>query len=396
VLRIVAPPASAGAPDTDADRNPFVAYRGRMAWYAFAVAHGMEDADTVALVRETDAAVAAVAGNGFVTTPLWRADALSDALGFSAAGGVWVKDETGAVAGSHKGRHLLAILLHLLAAERLGVRPRRPRPPLAIASCGNAALAAATLAAAVDWPVSVFVPPNADPWVLARLRRLGATVVACPRSTGEAGGDPCVAEARAAVDHGAVPFTVQGPDNALCLDGGRTLGWELADAAPTGGVRRVFVQAGGGALATCVGDALVGSLAVPPRVHVVQTESCAPLARAWEGVKAIGLADACRRWAECMWPWEGVPTSAATGILDDETYDWIGAAEAMAATGGAPVVAPESEVRAAHALAVETTGVPVDATGSAGLAGLLTARRRVDAAERVMVLFTGRTWPSAG
>jgi threonine synthase len=60
------------------------------------------------------------------------------------------------VGGSQKARHLFTILLHLLAAERLGQLPERP--PLAIASCGNAALAAATLAAAADWPIDVYVP----------------------------------------------------------------------------------------------------------------------------------------------------------------------------------------------------------------------------------------------
>ena len=96
--------------------------------------------------------VAGVAGTGFTTTPFLRADALSEALGFTADGGVWVKDETHHVAGSHKARHLFGILLHLVAAERCGVTPWSPatRPPLAIASCGNAAIAASTLAAAVQ------------------------------------------------------------------------------------------------------------------------------------------------------------------------------------------------------------------------------------------------------
>jgi hypothetical protein len=34
---------------------------------------------------------------------------------------------------------------------------------LAIASCGNAALAAAVVARAGGWPLTVFVPPDADP-----------------------------------------------------------------------------------------------------------------------------------------------------------------------------------------------------------------------------------------
>ena len=74
----------------------------------------------------------------------------------TATAGVWVKDETGGVGGSQKARHLLTILLHLRALELLGELPERP--PLAIASCGNAALAAATLARAADWPIDVYVP----------------------------------------------------------------------------------------------------------------------------------------------------------------------------------------------------------------------------------------------
>ncbi len=52
---------------------------------------------------------------------------LSDALGFDGDGGVWVKDETGNVSGSHKGRHLMGVLIHLAVMERCGLT--RPRPP---------------------------------------------------------------------------------------------------------------------------------------------------------------------------------------------------------------------------------------------------------------------------
>ena len=45
-----------------------------------------------------------------------------------------------------------------------------------------------------------------------------------------------------------------------------------------------------------------------------------------------------------MWPWEEVGTSAADGILDDETYDWLPIVAAMHSSGGSPVVAPEATV----------------------------------------------------
>ena len=254
------------------DANPFLSFRRALAWDAFAAAAGMTELARVALIEETDAAVAAVAGTGFRWTPFARSDGLSDALGFTATGGVWIKDETANVAGSHKARHLFTILLHLLTAERMGLAPwpaaaaEGGRPPLAIASCGNAALAAATLAAAAAWPIKVFVPPSANESVVARLTGLAAEIVVCPRRAGDPPGDPCVHRFRDAVAAGAVPFSVQGTENAWCLDGGRTIGWEVlyqaeSEAAGEWGesatgrsghpLDRVIVQVGGGAFAAC-------------------------------------------------------------------------------------------------------------------------------------------------
>lgn len=393
VLRIVTD--GGRLPPVDVDPNPFVAYRARMAWFRFATAGGMTDADTVTLVREVDAAVAAVDGTGFRVTPAARADALSDAFGFTSAGGVWVKDETGNVAGSHKARHLMGALLHLEAADRLGLGYLAASSRLAIASCGNAALAAATLAAAVGRPLDVFVPPSADPWILGRLEELGAHLVACPRTAGDPPGDPCIHRFREAVDAGAVPFSVQGPDDALCLDGGRTIGWELAAQLAGTVPDRVFVQVGGGALATVVGDALrEEGLAPPARIHAVQVAGCAPLARAWTCAQEVGLDRAGHQWTACMRPWTEPPASAATGILDDETYDWLGVVDALAGSGGEPVIASEDDVLAANDLAGRVTTIPVDHTGSAGLAGLRAMRRSIGDSECVIVLFTGRFRPS--
>ena len=92
-----------------------------------------------------------------------------------------------------------------------------------------------------------------------------------------------------------------------------------------------------------------------------------------------------------MWPWEREPESIASGILDDETYDWLAVVRGMLHTGGYPVVVPEERLRQAHELAHEATGIPVCATGSAGLAGLLelAGAGELGADERVAVLFTG-------
>src|SRR5262245_48291967 len=198
---LVPVPSGAAAGEEVDDPNPFVRFAGRLAGLRILPHEQRHE-----LVGTLDAAVAEIEGHGFITTPLARADELSAALGFTARGGVWVKDETNNVAGSHKARHLGSIMLHLLACETRGVAPPGPRPALAIASCGNAALAAATLAAAVRWPLRVFVPPDGDPWVLGRLGELGATVVTCARRPDGPPGDPCLHRFREEVARGAIPF----------------------------------------------------------------------------------------------------------------------------------------------------------------------------------------------
>src|SRR5690606_6115167 len=151
--------------------------------------------------------------DGFHITSFDQSSALTAELGVE----LWVKDETGNVAGSHKGRHLLSILLHLLAAELTGRLPARA--PLAIASCGNAAVAAAELAARVDWPLDVYVPDWVDEASVQRLTAVGANVQRCERREDDPPGDPAMLRFREATHDGAIPFTVQGQiGRASCRD----------------------------------------------------------------------------------------------------------------------------------------------------------------------------------
>jgi threonine synthase len=390
-------------PAGSAEPNPFLRYRQLLHPYHVALAHGFTDAEFCDLVRSLDARIAAVDGHGFTATPFRRSEELSDELGFSAEGGVWVKDETGNVSGSHKARHLFGALLQLEVAERLGWADPLQRPPLAIASCGNAALAAAVLAAAAGRELHVFVPVDADPAVVARLEQLGATVVVCPREVGVAG-DPTYERLLRALDEGALPFTCQGNLNGLAVEGGTTLGYELVtDLAAEGAtLDRLVVQVGGGALASACFEALrdacaLGRLNRLPRIDTVQTAGAAPLRRAFELVRARDGAGALRyaaaHRAEFMWPWETEPHSVAHGILDDETYDWLAVCEGMLASGGSPLVVSERVLLEANALGHAATRIDADPTGTSGLAGLLALRAagRVAREERVAVLFTGAT-----
>ena len=380
---------------SNGDANPFVAFQRYLAWDAFAASLGLEFELRTKIIRDLDDAVAKVAGTGFRMTPFLRNEELSKSLRFTEQGGVWIKDETHNVAGSQKARHLFAQLLHLIAVEHVGRAPWRSqseRPQLAIASCGNAAIAASTLARAVNWPIQVFVPEHADAATIKILNSLNANTVRCARVSTDPPGDPCVYRFREAILSGAIPFGVQGPENAWCLDGGRTIGWEMAVVAenlPGSLMSRMFVQAGGGAFVACAAAGFFAG-ATKPKVHAVQTQGCAPLARAFKIAQSSGGArNAGDRWTQCMWPWESTPVSLADGILDDETYDWIGACNAMADSDGYPVVATEAQVHESYALAHRVTNIDVSPTGAAGLAGLLAIRQEIADDERVIVIFSG-------
>jgi threonine synthase len=414
-------PALGGLPEAG---GTFERYGPRLSHWALGLSHGLCDREIREIARRLDQGVAEVDGRGFSVTPFEQAPTLAEALGIE-AGRLWVKDETGNVSGSHKGRHLMGIMLYLLVAERVGLPGGRP--PLAIASCGNAALAAAVVARAASWPLQVFVPPTANPGVRSRLVHLGADVITCPREHGIAG-DPCYLAFRRAVAAGAVPFCCQGPDNGMTIEGGETLAWEMVSRLGGLPLDAVFVQVGGGALATAVIRGFEEArrehaIDRVPAVFAVQTVGDYPLVRAYDRLVARMLADwpaaaeptsespaalaemlaretllvdeamafARSHRSQFMWPWEQEPHSVAHGILDDETYDWAAIVEGMLRSGGRPIVVGEARLHEANDLARSLTGIDADHTGTAGLAGLLEA---VPGEEwlrhaRVAVIFSG-------
>lgn len=427
--------------DAFADRepDPFIRYRRLTHTWQTAMAVGMTDGEYVDLVRDLERRIATVDGSGFNVTPFELQPDLAKAIGFG--GDILVKNETGNVSGSHKGRHLMGLMLWLMIMERADAGLAHAR--LAIASCGNAALAAATVARAAGRELDVFVPADASDVVVAQLEQLGAHVTRCPRRPHEAG-DPSYLRFREAVAAGALPFTCQGNENGLVIEGCQTIGWEIASQlmASRRTIDRIVVQVGGGALASAVIAALEDLSALQilpqmPRIHCVQTASAFPLRRAYDQVIARITGDASpseaalaalgfpgrasepaedyvcmdeiasritpaeveeqMRYAiahrnDFMWPWETVPSSVAHGILDDETYDWAAVVRGMLLSGGYPLVVSEEQLIRANRLAVESTGIPVDPTGSSGLAGVLELVEHdcVDPGETLAVLFTGR------
>jgi threonine dehydratase len=401
------------------EANPFLRYRRLTHAYWLAMEAGVSDDGFVALVSELDAAVRRVAGTGFVETPFGERPELALALGMPQGVSLWVKDETGNVSGSHKARHLMGLAILGEVASRLGAKSEAR---LAIASCGNAALAAATVARAWNKPLDVMIPEDANPLVVRALEQLGAHIEICPRSAGVPG-DPCYLSFRERVKAGSVPFSCQGPDNGLTIEGGETLGWEMISVLHREGRRvgRLFLQVGGGALASACIAAYRDARVPLPKIHAVQTAGAFPLARAWQRVAswfaervgmdpsadpsslaremalhptdtAICVEHAAKHRREVMWPWETPPVSVAHGILDDETYDWLEVVRGMVETGGFPLTVSEDDLTQANELARASTGIDVDETGSSGLAGLFALSRvtELDEKETIGVIFSGK------
>jgi len=363
---------------TGSESHPFIRYRMLLhSWHRF-MARGGSDAGFQEMVEELDHKIAAIEGHGFAETPC---EAHNELIPGAVA---MVKDETRNPGGTHKSRHLFGVLLHLEVDERTGLRDPNERTSqrLAIASCGNAAVAAAVLARATERPLDVFVPSDVHETVAARLGELGAAVHRCPQ-TDEGHGDPCVIAFRKALWAGAIPFCCQGPECGLTLDGGRTLAFEFADALHAQGreMDRLFIQVGGGALAASVFQGFVeaaarGRISQLPQLHAVQTENVAPLLHAWRHIRVAedpedALSSGARNRAWLLTPWETPGQSVASAILDKEVHDGRAVLTDMVMTEGWPVVVDEETLQAAATRGPEITGIAADATGTAGLAGAM-------------------------
>jgi threonine dehydratase len=390
------PPESSWEVKNDlSDSNPFVEYRKLLWSYHLATTKGLSDQDFLTVVKNLDEAVSEIETIGFQETPLVLLSELSEAIGQN--GGVWAKNETVNVSGSHKARHLFGL------AIRLELEEVSKNTPLTIASCGNAALAASVIAKAAKRTLTVNVPTWAETSLLDELSDNGAQVQICERRSDESG-DPCMLRFRELLEEGALPFGCQGTENIWTIDGGKTLGFEMSTQLNRYGLEpdRLLVQVGGGALASSTMQALtdakdLGILKNRPALNTVQATGCSPLSIAYNRIAdsdnpSEALSEAISIPLKYMEPWEN-PSSAATGILDDITYDWLPLVWDMifGDNVGGPLSASEEKILLAKKLVADHTDISASATGTAGLAGLLAAKEDgcINSDDSVIILLTG-------
>jgi len=367
----------------DGHTNPFIRYRDFLYPYRLAMEKGLSDENYCAMVEKMDTALIEVDGVGFHETPLTWSRRLD----------CFIKSEAHSVGQSHKARHLFEVMLYLkvLAATSPEISDDITSRRLAVASCGNAGLAAATIAAAAKWPIDVYVPPNASPAVIAQLKKLKADVQLCHRKEGQ-DGDPCMEALNAAVTAGSIPFSVQGNANGLVVEGSCTILFEIIAALKRDhGIDQlgaIYTQVGGGAFGSGIVHALRKAVSrgiIPhmPVFNTVQTEGGHPLHRAHQKMvdnletldpakenRAKAISEAVSSRSKYMYAWED-PHSIAHGLLDDETYDWANLCDGMLQTGGDSIVVGDERVCEATEIGHIELGVNCCHTGATGLAGLL-------------------------
>jgi len=243
-------------------------------------------------------------------------------------------------------------------------------------SSGNAAAALAAYAARAGLAATLYVPDYASPKKTAQIRAYGAELVRVPgpRSAAEEAVKEAVSRGKHVyASHNESPYFIQGL-KTLAYEIYEDLGYEVPD--------HVIVPLGGGGLFLGLylgfGELVkLGWAEAMPRIHAVQAEACAPVARAFE----LGEPEPA--------PVEPVPT-VAEGISIAAPAR---GREIMAAlkAGGAAVAVEEREILGARGELATQEGVYVEPTSAVVLPGLRRLIRRGDISPSatVVLVLTG-------
>jgi threonine dehydratase len=228
------------------------------------------------------------------------------------------------------------------------------------ASGGNHAAAVAWAARRAGLRADVFVPENATPAKLARIRSYGARIHAVEGYVKDA-----LEACRAYADEHGLPL-LHPYDTFETVSGAGTTGLEVEDQVPHTDL--VLVSCGGGGLYSGLAIALEGQSAVQP----VEPEACPDLARA---IEAGGP----------------VPVDVGGVAADSLGAPYIGdiAYNVADKAGVDPILVDENGILAARQWLWQAVRVLAEPGACAALAALLTGRVSVGADQTVCVIVSG-------
>ena len=268
---------------------------------------------------------------------------------------VWLACEFMQHGGSFKARGALNLALHHLENDTM------PREGIAIASGGNAAIAAAWAGRAAGIKVTVFVPETAPTVKVAKLRALGADV----RLEGTAYAHALEASIKHAEATGALLSHAY--DNPLIAAGAGTCAAEIREQAPD--IDTVMVAVGGGGLFAGTAAAMFPH---GVRVVAVEPENCRALNAALE---AGGPTDV---------DVHSVAADSLGARRVSETAHRL-ATDPLATS----VLVTDEQIIAARAALWEDRRVLVEHGAAAALAALVSGRYSPREGERIAVVLCG-------
>ncbi|MEX0936838.1 MAG: threonine synthase [Pirellulales bacterium] len=300
-------------------------------------------------------------------SPLLRCERLGKALGLD---NLWIKDESQLPTGSFKARGLC---MAITMARRLGVRR------VAIPTAGNAGGATAAYAARAGLEAYVFMPQDTPAVNQYEAALAGARVFLVDGLIND-----CGRIVRAGIEKVGW-FDLSTLKEPYRLEGKKTMGLELAEQCQWQLPDVVLYPTGGGTGLIGMWKAFeelawLGWLESErrPRMVAVQSDTCAPIVRAFEAGESFAEPFPNARTVA-----SGIRVPAAVGdfmILD-----------AVRQSGGRAVAVEESRLVSWMQLAVRSEGIAVcpEAAACVGAAEQLTQEGWIKPHERVVIFNTG-------
>lgn len=322
-----------------------------------------------ALLPLKDATPRVTLGEG--GTPLLRAEHLSEKIGLT---NLYLKDETLNPTGSFKDRSMSVGISKALESEEGTV---------VTASSGNAATAVAAYAARSNMICYAFVPEQIPDEKIAQLLIYGGRVIRCT-STGH--DDPCYTLMKLGINHfNWYPLPSSRIANPYPVEGLKTIAYEICEGLDFTIPEWVIIPMGAGTLLSgnmkgwsefCT----LGIVDAIPGLIGIQATGCAPLVKAFQE----------NTDPDQISPWQN-PHTIAGGLIDPYPWDAHFALSALRNTGGTAYAVADKRIRETQILLGKTEGIFAEASGAAGLAGLIDLYEDglIDRSDSVVVEITG-------
>lgn len=299
-------------------------------------------------------------------TPLYAAPRLAKTAQVSE---VYIKDDGRLPTASFKDR-----------ASALGVALAKARgfKNIATASTGNAAAALAGMAAAMDFPATIFVPATAPPAKIAQLLAYGAKVYAVNGSYDQAFDlcmQACAKEGWYNRNTGYNPYMAEGKKTCsyeIC----QQLHWQAPDV--------IFVSVGDGCIISGIYKGLydlkeLGLITHLPKIYGIQAAGSDFMTQAFENNEDVLTKQPI--------PAQTIADSISAGLPRDRLKAMV----AVKASQGRYLRVSDAEILAAIPDLAQHTGVFAEPAAAAAWAGVLQAKKLklLQPSDKIVVISTG-------